>query len=127
MLDATAMTDDKIVLAAQGCPTQAIAIFDGDTRWYERAWRSGSPKSTRSCGRRFGVSSTTRIPPAVPRAVVDGRARPARRSGRRSREPGWLGLHVAEENGGAGYGLVEQAVVVEELGRACAPGPYSPR
>ena len=32
VVDATAMTDDKIVLAAQGCPTQAIAIFDGDTK-----------------------------------------------------------------------------------------------
>jgi ferredoxin len=32
VLDATAMPDDKIVLAAQGCPTQAIAIFDGDTK-----------------------------------------------------------------------------------------------
>ena len=41
-------------------------------------------------------------------------------------EPGWLGLHVSEANGGARYGLVEQAVVVEELGRACAPGPYLP-
>ena len=41
-------------------------------------------------------------------------------------EPGWLGLHVAEANGGAGYGFVEQAVVLEELGRAAAPGPYVP-
>ena len=32
VLDATAMSDDKIVLAGQGCPTQAIAIFDGDTK-----------------------------------------------------------------------------------------------
>src|ERR1700748_3732534 len=32
VVDATAMPDDKIVLAAQGCPTQAIAIFDGDTK-----------------------------------------------------------------------------------------------
>ena len=24
--------DDKIVLAAQGCPTQAISVFDGDTK-----------------------------------------------------------------------------------------------
>ena len=32
VLDPTAMTDDKIVLAAQGCPTQAIALFDGDTK-----------------------------------------------------------------------------------------------
>ena len=32
VLDATAAPDDKIVLAAQGCPTQAIAVFDGDTK-----------------------------------------------------------------------------------------------
>ena len=24
--------EDKIILAGQGCPTQAIAIFDGDTK-----------------------------------------------------------------------------------------------
>ena len=38
-------------------------------------------------------------------------------------EPGWLGLHVAEEYGGAGYGLVEQCVVLEELGRAARARP----
>jgi ferredoxin len=32
VLDSTAVPDDKIVLAAQGCPTQAIAVFDGDTK-----------------------------------------------------------------------------------------------
>jgi ferredoxin len=32
VLDANAAPDDKIVLAAQGCPTQAIAIFDGDNK-----------------------------------------------------------------------------------------------
>jgi ferredoxin len=32
VLDATAAPDEKIVLAGQGCPTQAIAIFDGDTK-----------------------------------------------------------------------------------------------
>ena len=37
----------------------------------------------------------------------------------RAREPGWLGLHVDEAHGGAGLRLVEQAVVLEELGRAC--------
>ena len=31
VVDATAMTDDKIVLAAQGCPTQAISVMkDGE-------------------------------------------------------------------------------------------------
>jgi ferredoxin len=32
VLDATAAGDDKIVRAAQGCPTQAISILDGDTK-----------------------------------------------------------------------------------------------
>ncbi len=38
-----------------------------------------------------------------------------------------LGLHglvVPERYGGAGFGLLEQAIVIEELGRACAPGGY---
>jgi hypothetical protein len=39
---------------------------------------------------------------------------------------GWLGLHVPEEHGGSGYGLPELVVVVEELGRAVAPGPFVP-
>lgn len=41
-------------------------------------------------------------------------------------ELGWLGLHIAEEHGGSGYGLPELVVVVEELGRAVAPGPFVP-
>ncbi|HUA29475.1 MAG TPA: acyl-CoA dehydrogenase [Streptosporangiaceae bacterium] len=39
---------------------------------------------------------------------------------------GWLGLHVPEEYGGSGFGLPELVVVVEELGRAVAPGPFVP-
>jgi alkylation response protein AidB-like acyl-CoA dehydrogenase len=39
---------------------------------------------------------------------------------------GWLGLHLPEEHGGSGYGLPELVVVVEELGRAVAPGPFLP-
>ncbi|OBH03616.1 acyl-CoA dehydrogenase [Mycobacterium sp. E2699] len=41
-------------------------------------------------------------------------------------ELGWLGLHIGEEHGGSGYGLPELVVVVEELGRAVAPGPFVP-
>jgi alkylation response protein AidB-like acyl-CoA dehydrogenase len=37
---------------------------------------------------------------------------------------GWLGLPFAEEYGGAGLGLVELCLVLEELGRAAYPGPY---
>ncbi|MBO2448325.1 acyl-CoA dehydrogenase [Actinomadura barringtoniae] len=39
---------------------------------------------------------------------------------------GLLGLHLPEEHGGQGYGLLEQAVALEELGRTIAPGAYVP-
>lgn len=39
---------------------------------------------------------------------------------------GWLGLHVPEEHGGSGYSLEELAIVVEQFGRAVAPGPFVP-
>ncbi|HEY5151526.1 MAG TPA: acyl-CoA dehydrogenase [Mycobacterium sp.] len=41
-------------------------------------------------------------------------------------ELGWLGLHVDEQYGGSGYGLPELVVVIDELGRAVAPGPFVP-
>jgi 3-oxochol-4-en-24-oyl-CoA dehydrogenase len=41
-------------------------------------------------------------------------------------ELGWLGLHIPEEHGGSGFGLPELVVVVEEMGRAIAPGPFVP-
>ncbi len=39
---------------------------------------------------------------------------------------GWLGLHIPEAHGGSGFGLPELVIVVEELGRAMAPGPFVP-
>jgi 3-oxochol-4-en-24-oyl-CoA dehydrogenase len=39
---------------------------------------------------------------------------------------GWLGLHLPEEHGGSGFGLPELVVVVEQLGRHAAPGPFVP-
>ncbi|MGH8978115.1 MAG: acyl-CoA dehydrogenase family protein, partial [Acidimicrobiia bacterium] len=39
---------------------------------------------------------------------------------------GWLGLHLPESEGGSGYGLPELVVVLQELGRALAPGPFLP-
>ena len=39
---------------------------------------------------------------------------------------GWLGLHIPEEYGGSGYGLDEVVIVVEQMGRALAPGPFVP-
>ena len=39
---------------------------------------------------------------------------------------GWLGLHIPEEMGGSGYSLEELVIVVEQLGRVVAPGPFVP-
>jgi alkylation response protein AidB-like acyl-CoA dehydrogenase len=39
-------------------------------------------------------------------------------------EQGWLGIEVAEEQGGVGLGTVEVAVLAEELGRHAAPAPF---
>ena len=41
-------------------------------------------------------------------------------------ELGWLGLHLDEGYGGSGFGLPELVVVIDELGRAVAPGPFVP-
>ncbi len=38
----------------------------------------------------------------------------------------WTALTIDPEHGGLGLGFVELAVVVEELGRAIAPGPFLP-
>jgi alkylation response protein AidB-like acyl-CoA dehydrogenase len=39
-------------------------------------------------------------------------------------EAGWLGILVPEALGGAGLGLLDAAVLLHELGRAVAPGPF---
>jgi acyl-CoA dehydrogenase len=37
---------------------------------------------------------------------------------------GWLGLALPEAHGGSALGMVETAIVLEELGRVAFPGPY---
>src|SRR5215831_21048224 len=39
---------------------------------------------------------------------------------------GWLGLSLPEAYGGSSLGMVETAILLEELGRAAYPGPYWP-
>src|SRR5687768_13851568 len=39
-------------------------------------------------------------------------------------ELGWPGIAVAERHGGQGLGAVELAVLLEELGYACAASPF---
>jgi alkylation response protein AidB-like acyl-CoA dehydrogenase len=71
---------------------------------------------------------TDRCPPAVARAAMDagpdGERLPPFWDG--LAKLGWLGLAVPEADGGEGYGYGELAVVLDELGRAVAPGPVLP-
>ncbi len=39
-------------------------------------------------------------------------------------DQGWTGLIVPEEHGGLGTGVVELAVVAEEMGRVLLPSPF---
>lgn len=64
--------------------------------------------------------------PSVPRAVLDAEHEARPPFWPALGEVGWLGLHVAERYGGAGYTLSELAVVLEELGYGVAPGPFVP-
>jgi alkylation response protein AidB-like acyl-CoA dehydrogenase len=69
---------------------------------------------------------TVHCPPPVARALLDADEEGLPSFWDDLVERGWLGLHVPEVHGGEGFGLVELAVVLEELGRACAPGPFLP-
>ena len=80
-------------------------------------------EALRQAARRF---LETHCPPSVPRATLDVEDELVPPFWADLAGLGWLGLHVPESHGGQGYGLVELAVVLEELGRAVAPGPFLP-
>ncbi|GGT56238.1 acyl-CoA dehydrogenase [Actinomadura citrea] len=70
--------------------------------------------------------ASRQVTPAAVRAAVDAEREQAPAFWDDLAAQGLLGLHLPEGAGGAGYGLVELAVVLEELGRAVAPGPFLP-
>jgi alkylation response protein AidB-like acyl-CoA dehydrogenase len=67
-----------------------------------------------------------RCPPEVPRALLDADSEDLPPFWAEVAELGWLGLHLPAAHGGQGYSLAELAVVLEELGRVMAPGPFLP-
>ncbi|MGH9233098.1 MAG: acyl-CoA dehydrogenase family protein, partial [Acidimicrobiales bacterium] len=77
----------------------------------------------RETARRF---TADRCAPAVARAAMDADAESLPPFWAELAELGWLGLAVAEADGGQGFGYAELAVVLEELGRTVAPGPMLP-
>ncbi len=73
--------------------------------------------------RRFAAS---RIDPKVVRAAVDAAEEELPPFWDDVVALGWLGLHLPVDVGGEGFGIAELAIVLEELGRAAAPGPFLP-
>jgi alkylation response protein AidB-like acyl-CoA dehydrogenase len=57
------------------------------------------------------------------RAAAEARAADAALWGELG-ELGWPGIAIAEEHGGQGLGMVELAILCEELGYACAASPF---
>jgi alkylation response protein AidB-like acyl-CoA dehydrogenase len=84
----------------------------------------------------FGLSDDQRDIQRTARELLASRAAPervrehaeARRTDdalwRELGELGWPGIAVAEEHGGQGLGIVELAILCEELGRSVAPVPF---
>ncbi|MCW2717864.1 acyl-CoA dehydrogenase family protein [Pseudonocardia sp.] len=58
------------------------------------------------------------------RALLDGDEEIDADLWRLGTELGWTGLALPEEHGGSGQGLVELAIVAEEIGRSLARGPF---
>ena len=63
---------------------------------------------------------------AANRALLEADAEPRPSFWQEMADLGWLGIHLPEEHGGAGAGLSELIVVLDELGRQVAPGPFLP-
>jgi alkylation response protein AidB-like acyl-CoA dehydrogenase len=63
-------------------------------------------------------------PPTLVREVAGGDDGYPRALYRRMAELGWMGLVVPEAYGGAGLGMLELALLCEQLGRAVVPGPF---
>jgi alkylation response protein AidB-like acyl-CoA dehydrogenase len=59
------------------------------------------------------VRETAKLPDGLPAGLYA-----------RMAELGWMGLVVPEAEGGLGLGTLELALVMEELGRVVAPGPF---
>jgi alkylation response protein AidB-like acyl-CoA dehydrogenase len=76
----------------------------------------------RSVLRRFFEETS---PPGVVRRLMETEAGWERDRWRAlNRQLGLCGVHVPEEYGGQGFGLVELGIVLEEMGRALLCGPY---
>src|SRR4029450_2589085 len=63
-------------------------------------------------------------PPALVRDTAKSDDGVPRDLYRKMAELGWMGLIIPERDGGLGLGVLELPLVLEELGRVAAPGPF---
>jgi len=63
-------------------------------------------------------------PPALVRDTAKSDDGVPRDLYRKMAELGWMGLIVPEKDGGLGLGALDLALVLEEMGRVAAPGPF---
>ena len=64
--------------------------------------------------------------PAAARVLVDAEVEELQPVWSAMAGEGWLGLHLGEDRGGQGFGLLELAVILEETGWSVTPGPLLP-
>src|SRR5258706_13091186 len=64
--------------------------------------------------------------PATVRLLWDDKRGESEAMWKEMAQLGWLGVSLPEAHGGSGLGMVESAILLEELGRAAYPGPYWP-
>lgn len=65
-------------------------------------------------------------PLELTRAMIESDAAPSDTLWTQAADLGWPSLAVPEAYGGAGQGIVELAIVAEEIGHAAASGPFDP-
>jgi len=67
---------------------------------------------------------TDKLPKAVVREIEESELGYSPDLWREMAELGWVGLVFPEKFGGGGMGFLDLAVLLEEMGKACLPGPY---
>ena len=67
---------------------------------------------------------TEKLPKAVVREIEESELGYSPDLWREIAELGWVGLVFPEQYGGSGMGFLDLAMLLEEMGKACLPGPY---
>jgi len=67
---------------------------------------------------------TDKLPKAVVREIEESELGYSPDLWREMAELGWVGLVFPEKFGGGGMGFLDLAVLLEEMGKVCLPGPY---